>query len=105
MTDNTELSKIIIDDTAYTTKVTTKFTRRKPFVPRDPKQVCAVIPGVIRDVFVNKGQRVKRNQNLLVLEAMKMNNSITAPFDGIIKAVNVQTGKQVAKGEVILEFE
>ncbi|MGE5431931.1 MAG: biotin/lipoyl-containing protein [Syntrophomonadaceae bacterium] len=103
--NNKDLQKIVVDDTVYQTKLTTKFTGRKTFVPKDPKKICAVIPGVILDVTVNKGQHVKRDQGMLVLEAMKMKNSIKAPFDGVIKSVNVKPGRQVAKGELLIEFE
>lgn len=106
MNDNhKDLQKIVVDDTVYLTRLTNKFAGRKNFTPKDPKKICAVIPGVILDVTVNKGQHVKRDQSMLVLEAMKMKNSIKAPFDGIIKAINVKTGKQVAKGELLIEFE
>ncbi|HEX2867021.1 MAG TPA: biotin/lipoyl-containing protein [Ignavibacteriales bacterium] len=106
MNDNhKDLQKLVVDDTVYLTRLTPKFAGRKTFVPKDPKRICAVIPGVILDVTVNKGQRVMRDQSMLVLEAMKMKNSIKAPFDGVIKSIHVSQGKQVAKGELLIEFE
>ncbi|HEX2960979.1 MAG: acetyl-CoA carboxylase biotin carboxyl carrier protein subunit [Ignavibacteria bacterium] len=103
--NNKDLQKIVVDDTVYLTKLTPKFAVRKAFAPKDPKKICAVIPGVILDVTVNKGQHVKRDQSMLVLEAMKMRNSIKAPFDGIIKSIQISKGERVAKGELLIEFE
>ncbi len=104
MKDN-NLEKIVIDDTVYSTSLTGKFQKRKPYVPYNPKLVKAVIPGVILELKVSRGQQVKRNEDLLILEAMKMRNSIIAPHDGVIKSVYVKPGKQVAKNELLIEFE
>ncbi|MCU7496129.1 MAG: acetyl-CoA carboxylase biotin carboxyl carrier protein subunit [Ignavibacteria bacterium] len=103
--NNKDLEKIVVDDTVYMTKLTPKFAERKAYAPRDPKKIYAVIPGVILDITVNKGQRVKQDQSILVFEAMKMRNTIKAPFDGTIKSVKKSKGERVAKGELLLEFE
>ena len=70
MESKQEFYQLIIDDTPYEVKLTPKFLRRKSYVPSDPKKLKAVIPGIIQDIFVKKGQSVKRGDSLLILEAI-----------------------------------
>ncbi len=97
--------KIVIDDTSYDTLLTRKHRHRKAYVAKDPKKLTAFIPGVVRHVYVKKGQRVKRGDHVLILEAMKMQNDVPAPIDGIIAEIMAPTGSQVAKGDVLVIFE
>jgi len=63
--------------------------------------VTAPMPGTILKVNVKNGQKVKKGDILLVLEAMKMENEIMASTDGTISSVNVQTGASVETGAVL----
>ncbi|MCL4139960.1 UNVERIFIED_CONTAM: hypothetical protein GTU68_044878 [Idotea baltica] len=63
------------------------------------------MPGLIIDISVTKNQEVKENQPLLILEAMKMENIITSPKDGIIKSISVKKGDAVEKNQLLIEFE
>ncbi len=98
-------TSLIIDDTVYTTKLTNKYKMRKPYAAPDPKKVNAFIPGIIRDITVKKGQNVKEGDKLLVLEAMKMKNTVTAHREGRIKEIKVQCGDMVLKNQLLIEFE
>ena len=100
-----QLQKLVIDDSQYETKLTKSFINRKKYTPIDPKKIFSVIPGLILEVFVKDGQSVKSGDKLLVLEAMKMKNSITTPQDGKIKSVNVSQGDSVPKGFLLIELE
>jgi biotin carboxyl carrier protein len=78
-------------------------------VPRLPKsrktsEVTAPLPGVIKSVAVRSGQRVAAEAELLVIEAMKMDNVIRAPREGTIGTIHVAEGRQVAYGEPLLEM-
>ncbi|MCY1515396.1 Glutaconyl-CoA decarboxylase subunit gamma [compost metagenome] len=55
-------------------------------------------------VFVAAGDEVKKGDNLLVLEAMKMENMIKSPTDGLVKKVAIQQGEKVEKNEILIEF-
>lgn len=68
-------------------------------------EVKAPMPGMILDVMVKEGDEVKEGDNLLVLEAMKMENTIMAPRDAVISSVEVQKGKTVSKNEVLITME
>ncbi len=63
--------------------------------------VTAPMPGAILDVKVRVGDSVKRGQTLFVLEAMKMENEIPAPQDGVVASVDVVKGGSVETGAVL----
>ena len=68
-------------------------------------KIIAPIPGVILSINVKVGDTVKENDLLLVLEAMKMENSIASEKSGVVTAINVTVGQQVLQGEVMIELE
>lgn len=68
-------------------------------------QVKAPMPGLVLSVLVNEGDEVKKGDNLLVLEAMKMENMIKSPTDGEIKSVAVKQGDKVEKNELLISFK
>ena len=105
MEDSKELTKLIIDDTSYETRLTSKFRRRKPYIVLDPKKVYAFIPGIITKINVYEGQKINRGQSLLVLEAMKMMNDLTCHIDGRIKTIYIKESQMVVKGQLLLELE
>jgi pyruvate carboxylase len=94
-----------IDETVYETLPTRKFLQRQPYAARDPKKVRCFIPGTIRKISVKPGQKIVWGEHLLILEAMKMQNDIAAPEDGVVKQVHVVVGQMVTKGQLLIEFE
>ena len=66
--------------------------------------VLAPMPGVVLEVLVAEGDRVERNQTVMIMESMKMELVITAPGDGIVRRVSVQPGDQVDRGMRLLEL-
>ena len=68
-------------------------------------KIVAPIPGVVLSINVNLGDVIKVGDPLLVLEAMKMENSITSEKSGKVTAINVKVGQQVLQSEVMIELE
>ena len=66
--------------------------------------VQAPMPGVILSVAVTVSQRVSAGDQLCVLEAIKLEQSIRAPVPGVVRAVHVQPGQSVTAGEAMLEL-
>ncbi len=64
----------------------------------------APMPGLVLSVLVKVGDVVKKNDALLVLEAMKMENVIKAPGDAVVAQVHAVQGKAVEKGALLLGF-
>jgi 3-methylcrotonyl-CoA carboxylase alpha subunit len=67
--------------------------------------ILSPMPGRIVSIEVVKGDSVTKGQKLLVLEAMKMEQGLLAPFDGIIAELNVEPGAQVAEGITLARIE
>ncbi|GAA4706245.1 acetyl/propionyl/methylcrotonyl-CoA carboxylase subunit alpha [Nocardioides conyzicola] len=67
--------------------------------------LLAPMPGTVVRVAVEQGQTVAAGELVLVLEAMKMQHSVTAPYAGVVTEVNVNPGAQVASGEVLAVVE
>ncbi|WP_353777626.1 biotin/lipoyl-containing protein [Winogradskyella sp. 3972H.M.0a.05] len=67
--------------------------------------VKAPMPGLILDIVVKEAQEVNEGDNLVILEAMKMENVITSPRDGVIKSISVSKTETVEKNQLLIEFE
>ncbi len=68
-------------------------------------EILAPMPGTIIEIQINQGDDVVEGQELLVLEAMKMENPIVATADGKIKEINVSVDDKVATKQVMLVIE
>ena len=77
----------------------------KPAAGGAKSGVKSPLPGVILDIKVNVGDEVKKGQTLIILEAMKMENSINADKDGKIAAINVSKGESVLEGTDLVIIE
>lgn len=69
------------------------------------KEIKAPMPGLVLEISVTDGQPVKEGDRILILEAMKMENSILIHADATIKKVAVVAGQAVEKGQVLVELE
>jgi len=67
--------------------------------------VQAPMPGLVLGVLVEVGQEVQKGDGLLILEAMKMENVIKSVGEGIVKAIHIDQGKAVEKGQLLIEME
>lgn len=68
------------------------------------QQIKAPMPGLVLSVLATEGTEVKKGDNLLVLEAMKMENMIKSPTDGVIKKIEIKQGDKVEKNEILISF-
>ena len=75
-----------------------------PSAPAGAKTVTAPLPGTITKVTVKVGDTVNAGDTVLLMEAMKMENNITAEFGGTVKAILVDTGAQVQSGQALVEL-
>jgi biotin carboxyl carrier protein len=62
------------------------------------------MPGLIVELKIQVGDTVKTGDPLLILEAMKMENVLKSPADGIVKNVRVKKGDSVERGHTLVEF-
>ncbi len=66
--------------------------------------VTAPLPGSVVAVKVKAGDAVKAGQQLLIIEAMKMENEVLAPADGTVSAVHVAAGQAVQQGDALVDL-
>ena len=67
--------------------------------------MVAPMPGAVVKINCRPGEMVKKGDVIIVLEAMKMENEIHSPMDGLVKEVNVKEGMTVSPEEVMVAFE
>ena len=103
--ENKDFGFLNINSSLYKTRLSGKFLNRKLYKPSDPLVVVSFIPGTVLDILVKKGQKVKKGEDLLILDAMKMQNRLKCHMDGTIKKIYVNIGDRVAKGTSLLELE
>ncbi|MFH1223606.1 MAG: biotin/lipoyl-containing protein [Pseudomonadota bacterium] len=95
----------------YTAKLSAEDQAKR--IRRDVRETFSVkvnimetrIPGKILDVMVKPGQTVKKGDELFILEAMKMENRVFAPRDGVVKDVLVKKDDVLSIGNKLLSFE
>ncbi len=99
------LKTLNINSTFYKTRLSRKFVERKNFKSEQPGLVASFIPGTIIDILVKEGQHVKKGAELLILDAMKMQNRIKSPVEGLIIRIHVKRGDRVPRGFLLVEIE
>lgn len=60
------------------------------------------MPGTILRVLINEGQNIKAGEVLCILEAMKMENEIVAPIDGLIASLKIDANQKVDSGDLLV---
>lgn len=65
------------------------------------RNIKSPLPGIIVEINVKPGDSVKKGQKIAVIEAMKMENEITADCDGVVSEIKVKVGDSVLEGAVI----
>jgi biotin carboxyl carrier protein len=100
-----EYHTFFFEDVEYRTLYTKKFQNRKPYTIPDPRKIIAFIPGQILKIFVKENKRVKKGEPLLTLQAMKMNNVLISPINGVVKKIYVKSGDTVPKSQLLVELK
>lgn len=70
----------------------------------DESHIGATMPGTVLKMVVATGENVKRGQHLIITEAMKMETTVQAPFDGVIKTIHVSAGEAISTGDLLIEM-
>lgn len=68
-------------------------------------EIKAPMPGLVLNVKVAEGDEIKKGDNLLILEAMKMENILKSSTDGIIKKILIKQGDKVEKNQILIQFK
>ena len=96
-------SSIEIGGVKYKTHLTEKYKRRTNYAEHEPSKVIAFIPGTVTEIYFKNRRKVKEGDIILILEAMKMMNSVVAPFDGELR-LKAKVGDIVSKNQLLFEI-
>ena len=105
MNKSKKIGFLNIDTSLYQTRISNKFQNRKPYEPADPRIILSFIPGIVLDIMIKPGQLVSKGEDLMILDAMKMQNKLKCIMNGKVKSIAVKKGDKVSKGTVLLELE
>ena len=103
--------EILFNDISYSFTIETPFSlKRKKVLSKtrgksDKEVIVAPMPGKIVEVLVREGNDIQRGEPVLILEAMKMQNEIHSPVEGIVTSVNVKPNFNVMKDDVMVEIK
>ncbi|MHA7830440.1 MAG: acyl-CoA carboxylase biotin carboxyl carrier protein subunit [Flagellimonas sp.] len=108
---NKGIYTISVDGSEYQASIQTpldELIEKMGFATNGSKNIDSIfapMPGLILDILVEEGQEVNEEDQLLILEAMKMENIITSPRNGVIKKIGVSKGDAVDKKQLLIEFQ
>ena len=88
----------------YETELSIKYKNKTPYRHVSPYNMEAFMPGTVRQICVKVGDKVKKGDKVLILDAMKMDNELLAPVDGIVKSICVEEGHSIPKHALLIEF-
>lgn len=103
--------KIKVNGTIYQTKIEDRFDQLLKNLGMDNLasnkvlEMKAPMPGLVLKVLVDTGVEVKKGDNLLILEAMKMENILKSTTDGTVSKVLVKQGDKVEKNQILIQFK
>ena len=69
------------------------------------KDVLAPIQGQVTNIKVKVGDQVKKGQTVVIIEAMKLENEVSSPFDGVVSEILVSKGTNVTNKQVIIKLK
>jgi len=108
---NSKTFDLKVNNSLYTAKVEDRFDLLLSKLGMDivgssaVSELKAPMPGLVLKIAVEVGQQIAAGENVVVLEAMKMENVLKATADVTIKSINVKEGVAVEKNQVLIEFE
>ena len=106
--DGTDGTLVVIDGIPYLVADADAQRRRsgkKRKGADTPTEVTPVTPSVVVSILVKEGETVKKGQGVVVLSAMKMEVTLSAPYHGSVTAVNVKENDTVSPGDILIEID
>jgi len=97
---NGQPREVIIKDESIKSTVVSKVKAD----PHNESHIGASMPGTVIKIVVNKGEKVKKGDHLMITEAMKMETTVQAPFSGVIKDIYVGSGEAIQTGDLLIEL-
>lgn len=109
--ESAKTAVVIVNGNKYSIELRDKFDELLQSLGMDASSthkvndIKAPMPGLVLKVLVEEGMEVKKDDGLVVLEAMKMENIIKSPADGIVKTIKIKERETVEKNQVMIAFK
>ncbi|GGH74344.1 pyruvate carboxylase [Pullulanibacillus pueri] len=97
---NGQPREVVIKDNTIEASVDVKRKADKS----NPGEIGASMPGTVIKVLVDKGEKVKKGDHIIITEAMKMETTLQAPFDGVVENVFVKENEAIQTGDLLIEL-
>ncbi|MDR7001761.1 pyruvate carboxylase [Neobacillus niacini] len=97
---NGQFREIIIKDNSIKTTIVSRLKAD----PANSNHLGATMPGTVIKVLVQEGEKVSKGDHLIITEAMKMETTIQAPLEGIVKNIHVLSGEGIQPGDLLIEL-
>ena len=85
--------------------ITTRTRKGARDLTKLPQVITPPMPSVVIRIMVAEGDSVQKGDNVIVLTAMKMETTLTAPFPGRVTGINVSVGEKVMPGKILVDIE
>lgn len=105
VSDEGDQRYVFMDGHAYELKRTEDIAIAGSSTEASTDKIIAIMPGVVVSILVKEGDKITKGQKIIVLEAMKMQNTIVAPLAGVISKILVKEGDQVKDGDLLVDIE
>ena len=100
-----DLQSLQVEEGTYFTRLTRKFQSRHPWEVPDPREIHSYIPGMVVRIVAQEGERLPAGAPILTFEAMKMENTLTMPCEGLVRKIRVKVGDVFAKDVILAEID
>ncbi|OIJ17711.1 pyruvate carboxylase [Anaerobacillus alkalidiazotrophicus] len=97
---NGQPREVVIKDQNVETTIVAKTKADKT----NPNHIGATMPGTVVKTLVENGDKVKKGDHLMITEAMKMETTVQAPFDGFVKRIYVHSGEAIQTGDLLIDL-
>jgi len=102
---HSDLQSLQIEEGLFLTRLTKKFQGRDKWERPDPREIHSYIPGMVVRIAGKEGEGLPSGAPILTFEAMKMENTLTMPCDGVLRKIHVKPGDFFAKDAILAEIE
>lgn len=102
---NDKVYDVEVEEVTSETKKETPVTKEEPAEHHNHREIHAPLSGKVLEVLVKKGQRVRKEQTVCIIEAMKLENEIRSAYDGIVSEVLIAEGDEVKNKDLMITLE
>ena len=107
---NSNDAQVKVNDKNFDIKISNNLSEPKKSEPKisdqsvqgNPGDLLALMPGKILKVLVSEGQKIKMGEPVIIMESMKMEQTIVSSADGVINSINVNEGETIEVGSVMI---